>query len=125
MAINEFDVRIGARIRQARIAQKMSQENLGEALNLTFQQIQKYEKGSNRTSGSRIVQLALALNVSPAWFFEGIGWDMPVSPERDVVTDLVINSQGLALAKNYLSIKDAAGRQAVADVADALAKAGA
>jgi transcriptional regulator with XRE-family HTH domain len=121
----EYDIRIGARIRQARIAQKMSQEKLGESLGVTFQQIQKYEKGATRTSGSRIVQLALALDVSPAWFFDGIGWDVPVSPARDLITELVINSQGLALAKNYLAIKGDVGRQAVADVADALAKAGA
>ncbi|MEF2073528.1 helix-turn-helix transcriptional regulator [Consotaella sp. CSK11QG-6] len=60
------DVDIGARIRSRRTALGMSQEKLGDACGITFQQIQKYEKGTNRVGGSRIVQIAAALQCSPS-----------------------------------------------------------
>jgi len=66
------DVHIGQRVRLARTMNEMSQEKLGEALGLTFQQIQKYEKGANRMGGSRLWAVAQALDVSPAYFFEGL-----------------------------------------------------
>lgn len=64
------DKHVGSRIRQRRIAIGMSQEKLGDALNLTFQQVQKYEKGVNRVGASRLQQIANALQVpSVAWFY--------------------------------------------------------
>ena len=64
---NPIDISIGGRIRAQRLAMGMSQEKLADALGLTFQQVQKYEKGSNRVSGSRLVQIANALMVSPSF----------------------------------------------------------
>jgi len=67
------DIAIGARIRRRRMMIGMSQEKLGEALGITFQQIQKYEKGTNRISGSRILQVATVLDVPPQWLLVGDG----------------------------------------------------
>ncbi|MFG1304205.1 helix-turn-helix transcriptional regulator [Xanthobacter autotrophicus] len=65
------DIAIGARIRRRRMLIGMSQEKLGERLGITFQQIQKYEKGTNRISGSRILQVANVLDVPPQWLLVG------------------------------------------------------
>src|SRR3989339_270854 len=67
------DVHVGQRLRQRRTLLGMSQEKLGEAVNLTFQQIQKYERGANRIGASRLFQLGQVLDVSVSYFFE----DMP------------------------------------------------
>jgi transcriptional regulator with XRE-family HTH domain len=69
------DVHVGGRLRLRRNLVGMSQEQLGKAGGLTFQQIQKYERGTNRMGASRLYQLARILNVSASWFFE----DMPAS----------------------------------------------
>lgn len=63
------DIAIGEKIKGRRKALGMSQEKLAEQLGITFQQVQKYEKGTNRVGGSRMVQIAAALNVPPSWFF--------------------------------------------------------
>lgn len=67
---NPVDVHVGQRIRQRRTLLGMSQERLGEALNLTFQQVQKYERGANRVGSSRLFQLARVLDVPISYFFE-------------------------------------------------------
>jgi len=67
-----IDVHVGARLRLRRNLVGMSQDQLGNASGLTFQQIQKYERGANRMSASRLFQLAKILNVPVAWFFEEI-----------------------------------------------------
>jgi transcriptional regulator with XRE-family HTH domain len=66
-----IDRHVGSRVRMQRVLLKMSQEKLGEALGLTFQQIQKYEKGTNRIGASRLQQISKSLNVPPSFFFEG------------------------------------------------------
>ncbi len=66
---NPIDSHVGNRVRMQRILLKMSQEKLGEALGITFQQVQKYEKGVNRISASRLQQIAQFLNVPPSFFF--------------------------------------------------------
>lgn len=70
--LNIIDEYIGSRIRIRRNLLGMSQDQLAQMLNISFQQVQKYEKGNNRIAGSRIWQLARALNVSVGYFFEGI-----------------------------------------------------
>ena len=72
---SELDTYIGARLRMRRLMLGMSQEALGEKLSLTFQQIQKYEKGTNRVSASRLYELAQALDVPVRYFFDGISAD--------------------------------------------------
>jgi transcriptional regulator with XRE-family HTH domain len=70
---NPIDVHVGLQVRLRRKALKISQEKLAEALGLTFQQVQKYERGANRISASKLYEIARALRVSIAWFFEGLG----------------------------------------------------
>jgi len=67
---NPVDVYVGQRIRLRRTLLGMSQESLGEGIGLTFQQVQKYERGMNRVSASRIIDLASQLQVAPAYFFD-------------------------------------------------------
>lgn len=73
----EVSRNIGARIRARRAIAGISQTELGEAMGLTFQQIQKYERGSNRISAPRLYQMARVLNVSLAWFFEDLDSSQP------------------------------------------------
>src|SRR5688572_2571155 len=70
-APNPTDKHVGARVRMRRMMLGMSQEKLGDALGLTFQQVQKYEKGANRIGASRLQQIAHILQVPVAFFFEG------------------------------------------------------
>jgi transcriptional regulator with XRE-family HTH domain len=70
---NIVDVEVGRRIRMRRFWMEKSQQALGEAIGVTFQQVQKYEKGTNRVGASRLQQMATALEVQPSYFFE----DMP------------------------------------------------
>src|SRR5208337_2666471 len=70
-APNPVDRYVGSRVRMRRILLGMSQEKLGDALGLTFQQVQKYEKGTNRIGASRLQQISQTLNVPPAFFFDG------------------------------------------------------
>ena len=75
---NPIDMHVGSRVRMRRILIGMSQEKLGDALGLTFQQVQKYEKGTNRIGASRLQQIAKALDVVPSFFFDG----MPAPEDR-------------------------------------------
>lgn len=67
---NPVDIHVGGRVRFRRVLLGMSQEKLAEKLGLTFQQIQKYEKGANRIGASRLLEIALALGVTVQFFFE-------------------------------------------------------
>src|SRR5689334_4362799 len=86
---NPVDVHVGARVRQRRTLLGMSQEKLGDALGLTFQQVQKYERGANRIGASRLHHVSQVLDVPVGYFFE----DLEVAPapaegaaERDPMT---------------------------------------
>src|SRR5436853_4963170 len=70
-APNPIDKHVGSRVRMRRMMLGMSQEKLGDALGLTFQQVQKYEKGTNRIGASRLQQISLILQVPISFFFEG------------------------------------------------------
>src|SRR5258708_39473637 len=97
---NPIDKHVGSRLRMRRMMLGMTQEKLGEAFGLTFQQVQKYEKGTNRISASRLQQAAQILDVSVPFFFEGapgghkIGDDAP-SPAY--VNEFVSSEDGLRL----------------------------
>ena len=107
---NPIDVHVGSRVRARRQAVGMSQEKLGDALGLTFQQVQKYEKGVNRVSGSRLQQLTNILQVPIAYFFEGGPGQLKAksnAPSSAFVTDFIASSEGLALAKAFTQIKTA------------------
>jgi transcriptional regulator with XRE-family HTH domain len=69
---NPIDVHVGARLRQRRLTRGVSQEKLGEQLGVTFQQIQKYEKGSNRIGASRLFEVSRILDIPVGYFYEGL-----------------------------------------------------
>lgn len=70
--LRKIDVAVGNRVREGRGMRGMSQEALGDALGISFQQVQKYEKGMNRISASRLVQIAAVLQLAPATFLAGV-----------------------------------------------------
>ncbi len=72
MACDRIDVEIGARLRQARVAAGLSQTELGTPLGISFQQVQKYEKGRNRIGGGRLYKIAHVLRVKITYFFDGV-----------------------------------------------------
>lgn len=84
---NPIDVHVGQRIRQRRMMLKMSQGKLGDCLGITFQQIQKYEKGTNRIGASRLAEIAEALKAPVSLFFEGAP-DLSDNTECTAMTDL-------------------------------------
>ncbi|WP_244556825.1 helix-turn-helix domain-containing protein [Fulvimarina manganoxydans] len=105
-----IDVHVGARVKLRRKRLGMSQERLGATLNVTFQQIQKYERGANRIGASNLYKISCALGVSPAFFFEGIDPDMlPVSSPKPPVSEA-----------NPTAIGDRKVRQAVEDLIQVL-----
>ncbi len=109
-----------------RILVGMSQEKLGEALGLTFQQIQKYEKGSNRIGASRLQQIALTLDVSPAFFFEGqTPSEAGAGGEADAQTSQIVaflaSADGLSLNRAFARIKDPRLRRRIVDLVAAIA----
>jgi transcriptional regulator with XRE-family HTH domain len=102
----------------------MSQEKLGDALDITFQQVQKYEKGANRIGASRLHHVASILQVPVAFFFE-CAPDLQVqpggrseAPSTDYISDFVATSEGLALMKAFTRIKDAKLRRAVVNLVE-------
>ena len=104
---NSIDKHVGSRVRMRRMMLNMSQSGLGDALGITFQQVQKYEKGTNRISASRLQQVCHILQVPIPFFFEGApgGDTLPGRlPSPDPLTDLMTTRDGLALAKAFMRI---------------------
>lgn len=114
------DKHIGARIRARRLLAGKTQEWLADKLSLTFQQVQKYEKGANRVSGARLQQIANLLNVPVEWFFEGLGGAGGKAPADNLLETFFGLPHAADLARNYLAL-GTAERRAVEDVAMALA----
>lgn len=119
---NEIDQHVGARLRIRRLAIEMSQESLGERLGVSFQQIQKYERGSNRISASRLFFLADALDVPVAHFFDGLDDSGRVSGEAvpDDLYAFITSPDGVALAAAFSSIDDQAVRRKLVELARAV-----
>ena len=119
---NPVDVHVGARIRLRRNMIGLSQEKLGESLGITFQQIQKYEKGMNRVGASRLQAIGNILNVPVTFFFD----DMPGQSdkpkgfdEESETTDVVgflNSSEGIQLARAFAKITDAKVRRKILDL---------
>jgi transcriptional regulator with XRE-family HTH domain len=116
---NPVDIYVGSRVRMRRNMLGMSQETLAGALKLTFQQVQKYEKGTNRVGASRLQQIASALQVPPSFFFEGVsttGGKSPTgAPSPNYISEFLSTSDGLALVKAFVRIDNAKLRRAVVD----------
>src|ERR1700684_3301417 len=128
-APNPTDKHVGARVRMRRMMLSMSQEKLGDALGLTFQQGQKYEKGTNRIGASRLQQISHILQVPVAFFFEGapsaqvVGRSDGVSeaPSPAYVSDFLATSDGLALTKAFMRIDDSKLRRRIVDLVEQIA----
>ncbi|MBT5264008.1 MAG: helix-turn-helix domain-containing protein [Rhodospirillaceae bacterium] len=130
---NPIDVHVGVRIRLRRTLMGLSQEKLGDALGLTFQQIQKYERGANRVGSSRLFDLSRVLEVPVSYFFD----DMPgevssQSPGQlyadrrdpnpyDVAADPMARRETLELVRAYYGITDVEARRKFYELARALA----
>jgi transcriptional regulator with XRE-family HTH domain len=128
-APNPIDKHVGARVRMRRMMLGMSQEKLGDALSLTFQQVQKYEKGTNRIGASRLQQIAHILQVPVSFFFEGAPagpGPQPVgglseAPSPAYVSDFLATSDGLALTKSFMRIKNTKLRRRIVDLVEQIA----
>jgi transcriptional regulator with XRE-family HTH domain len=129
-APNPIDRHVGSRVRMRRMMLSMSQEKLGDALGLTFQQVQKYEKGTNRIGASRLQQISIILQVPVAFFFEGaptvgpaVGRQdgMSEAPSPAYVSDFLATSDGLALTKAFMRIGNAKLRRRIVDLVEQIA----
>ena len=125
-APNPVDKYVGSRVRMRRIMLGMSQEKLGEALGLTFQQIQKYEKGTNRVGASRIQQISEVLQVPVSFLFEGgptgnAGAQGFEGASPTYVSDFLATSEGLALTRAFTRIADAKLRRSIVDLVEQIA----
>ncbi|WP_134496224.1 helix-turn-helix domain-containing protein [Microvirga pakistanensis] len=117
-----IDAHIGSRVRSRRIKLGMSQEKLAEALGLTFQQVQKYEKGVNRIGASRLLQIATILDVSIEFFFEETpGFPKTGAADDDEMAEFLMKPGSDRLVRGFLRLKDDEVRKKVADLVDWLA----
>lgn len=118
---NPIDQHVGARVRLRRVMLGLSQEKLGNALGVTFQQIQKYEKGANRIGASRLQAISKLLDAPPSYFFDGApaalglksGFEDGVRP---YVPDMVTTAEGLQLNRAFARISDSKIRRRIVDL---------
>jgi transcriptional regulator with XRE-family HTH domain len=127
---NPIDVHVGSRVRFRRMLLGMSQEKLGEKLGLTFQQIQKYEKGINRIGASRLFDLAHVLGVPVQFFYEEApaGSDQEAlagyaeRPAENAIVEFLRSRDGLELNKAFVRIADVKARRAIVELVRSLAQ---
>ena len=114
------DKHVGARVRLRRMMLGMSQTTLGEALGLTFQQVQKYEKGTNRISASRLQQISCILQIPVPFLFEGLEIAprdfANIEPMPTYVSDFLITSDGQLLMKAFMRIGNQKLRRSIVDL---------
>jgi transcriptional regulator with XRE-family HTH domain len=126
-APNPVDKYVGSRVRMRRIMLGMSQEKLGEALGLTFQQIQKYEKGTNRVGASRLAQISEILQVPVSFLFEGGptgkagAEDYGEGTSPAYVSDFLATSEGLSLTRAFTRIPDPKLRRTIVEMVEQIA----
>jgi transcriptional regulator with XRE-family HTH domain len=128
-APNPIDKHVGSRVRMRRMMLGMSQEKLGNNLGLTFQQVQKYEKGTNRIGASRLQQISNILQVPVSFFFEGAPTvsgtpridGLTEAPSPAYVSDFLATSDGLALTKAFMRIPDSKLRRRIVDLVEQIA----
>jgi transcriptional regulator with XRE-family HTH domain len=126
-APNPIDKYVGSRVRMRRMMLGMSQEKLGNALGLTFQQVQKYEKGTNRIGASRLQQISNILQVPVSFFFEGApepaarSDEFAEAPSPLYVADFLATSDGLALTRAFMRIDDAKLRRKIVELVEQMA----
>ena len=122
-----IDQHVGSRVRLRRMLIGMSQEQLGEQLSLTFQQVQKYEKGANRISASKLWQIAKILGVSVQFFYDGFD-EEKISLDQSFAeagqagfSGMIQSTEGIHLNRYFSSIADPVLRRAVVELAKNLA----
>lgn len=122
---NQIDAHVGSRVRLRRQLLKMSQEKLGDELGVTFQQVQKYERGANRIGASRLYSLANVLDVPVNFFFDGLtgvaAGGVAESDQSPIVYDFIQSSDGVALAEAFSRIKTPKVRRRVLELVRSLA----
>ncbi|MDT2020406.1 helix-turn-helix transcriptional regulator [Methylocella sp. CPCC 101449] len=125
---NPIDKHVGSRVRLRRVLLGLSQEKLGDALGLTFQQVQKYEKGANRIGASRLQEISKILDVPPSYFFEGAPAgsaeahvDAGEVVSSALVTDFIATAEGIQLNKAFVRIKSQQVRKRIIDLVVSLA----
>jgi len=120
------DLHVGTRIRMRRQLMNMSQEKLGNSLGVTFQQVQKYERGTNRVGASRLWDISRILDVPISFFYEGLDNDFEYvqaaeGDQMPIVYDFINSSDGVALARAISKIKSKAVRRQILELARSLA----
>jgi len=126
---NPTDKHVGNQVRMRRMMLGMSQERLGDALGISFQQVQKYEKGANRIGAGRMQQISNILQAPIEFFFDG-GPVIPghrsagltEAPTPNYVTDFITSSHGLDLTKAFMRIKDAKLRRCIVNLIEKIAE---
>ena len=123
---NPVDVHVGSRVRLRRTLLGMSQEKLGDAIGLTFQQVQKYERGANRVGASRLYDLSRVLDVPVSYFFEELGDAAPSGSTTEQNTESyqsnpMMKRETLELVRAYLRITDPQIKRRLFELAKALA----
>lgn len=125
---NPVDIHVGGRLRMRRMLVGMSQEKLGEALGLTFQQVQKYEKGTNRIGASRLYNISQILSVPVNFFFENIPdghgganqFGYTENSSDNFAYDFMNSAEGFQLGQAFSMIKDVRIRRRIIDLVRSL-----
>ena len=122
---HHIDIHVGTRVRARRKALKISQQELAGHLSLTFQQVQKYERGSNRISASKLFEIAQVLQVPVAYFFEGYHQEgaeaAPFAGPQAEVHEFLRSAEAMDLGTAYLGIQSSEQRRRVLDLMRAMA----
>ena len=121
---NPIDKHVGSRVRMRRMMLGMSQEKLGDALDITFQQVQKNEKGTNRIGASRLQQISNILQIPVAFFFESAPGQTKIdgkAPSGNYVSEFLATTDGLALTRAFTRIADAKLRRRIVNLIEEIA----
>jgi transcriptional regulator with XRE-family HTH domain len=110
------DRHVGIRIRMRRKELGVSQERLADALGITFQQVQKYERGANRVSASKLWEIAAALKTPVAYFYDGFSDGDEAAAQRDVVQGFMLSAEGIELMSSFPRIVDPLVRRKVVEL---------
>src|SRR5437764_6423301 len=123
---NEIDIHVGGRLQMRRVENGMSQQVLGRHLGLTYQQIQKYEKGTNRIGASRLQRIGRILKVPAGYFFEGApgGWEAGDTSTTRRFVEFVNTRDGQVLIASFTKMPDTALRRSLLDLVERLAVTG-
>lgn len=123
---NPVDKHVGSRVRMRRLMMSLSQEKLADGLGITFQQVQKYEKGVNRIGASRLQQMSQILQCPVAFFFEGAPVINPVEPKDPVstahISEFLASRLGIDLTMAFQQIKDSSMRRRIVELVQEIAE---